>query len=79
MALTGGYFPVELKFAGYDALIIEGRAETPTYVWIKDGKVQFRDAPACGGPRPPTASRSSRTNSRTRTSGSPASARPERT
>jgi len=44
MALTGGYFPVELKFAGYDALIIEGKAEKPTYVWIKNGKVQFRSA-----------------------------------
>jgi len=44
MALTGGYFPVELKFAGWDALIIEGKAETPTYVWIKDGEVKFRSA-----------------------------------
>jgi aldehyde:ferredoxin oxidoreductase len=44
MALTGGYFPVELKYAGYDALIVEGRAENPTYVWIKDGKTQFRSA-----------------------------------
>jgi aldehyde:ferredoxin oxidoreductase len=43
-ALTGGYFPVELKFAGYDALIIEGKAEKPTSLWIKDGKVAFRDA-----------------------------------
>ena len=44
MALTGGHFPVELKFAGYDALIIEGKAEKPTYVWIKDGEVKFRSA-----------------------------------
>jgi aldehyde:ferredoxin oxidoreductase len=44
MALTGGQFPVELKYAGYDALIIEGKAEKPTYVWIKNGKVQFRSA-----------------------------------
>ena len=44
MALTGGYFPVELKFAGYDALIVEGKAEKPTYVWIKNGKVKFRSA-----------------------------------
>ncbi len=44
MALTGGHFPVELKYAGYDALIIEGKAEKPTYVWIKNGKVQFRSA-----------------------------------
>jgi aldehyde:ferredoxin oxidoreductase len=44
MALTGGHFPVELKFAGYDALIVEGKAEKPTYVWIKDGEVKFRGA-----------------------------------
>jgi aldehyde:ferredoxin oxidoreductase len=44
VALTGGYFPVELKYAGYDVLIIEGKAENPTYVWIKDGKAQFRSA-----------------------------------
>ncbi|UCH08808.1 MAG: aldehyde ferredoxin oxidoreductase family protein [Deltaproteobacteria bacterium] len=44
VALTGGYFPAELKFAGYDALIIEGKAEKPTYLWIKNGDVRFRDA-----------------------------------
>jgi aldehyde:ferredoxin oxidoreductase len=44
LALTGGHFPAELKFAGYDALVIEGRAETPTYVWIKDSEVVFRNA-----------------------------------
>jgi aldehyde:ferredoxin oxidoreductase len=44
MALSGGHFPVELKFAGYDAMIVEGKAEKPTYVWIKDGSVKFRDA-----------------------------------
>jgi aldehyde:ferredoxin oxidoreductase len=51
IALTGGYFPVELKFAGYDMLIIEGRAEKPTYLWIKDGKVKFRDAADLWGTR----------------------------
>jgi len=44
MCLSGGFFPVELKLAGYDILIIEGKAEKPTYVWIKDGEVRFRDA-----------------------------------
>ena len=44
VALTGGHFPVELKFAGYDALIVEGRAEEPIYVWIKNGEVKFRSA-----------------------------------
>jgi aldehyde:ferredoxin oxidoreductase len=44
MALSGGHFPVELKFAGYDAVIVEGKAEKPVYIWIKDGSVKFRDA-----------------------------------
>ena len=44
VALTGGYFPAELKFAGYDMLVIEGRAEKPVYLWIKDGEVSFRSA-----------------------------------
>jgi aldehyde:ferredoxin oxidoreductase len=33
-----------LKFAGYDGLIIMGAAKTPTYLWIHDGKVEFKDA-----------------------------------
>ena len=49
MSLTGGHFPVELKRAGYDALIIEGKADKPTYVWIKNGKIVFRDARSAWG------------------------------
>ncbi len=41
---SGGYFPAELKFAGFDGLVIKGRAETPVYLWIKDGKAELRDA-----------------------------------
>ncbi|MCL1804746.1 MAG: aldehyde ferredoxin oxidoreductase family protein [Clostridiales bacterium] len=44
MAMTGGHFPAELKFAGYDAMIIEGVADEPTYLLIKNGKVLFRNA-----------------------------------
>ncbi len=44
MALSGGHFPAETKFAGYDALIIEGQAVSPMYVWIKDDQVSFRRA-----------------------------------
>jgi aldehyde:ferredoxin oxidoreductase len=44
MGLSGGQFPVELKWAGCDALIIEGKAEKPTYVYIKNGEVKFRSA-----------------------------------
>ena len=42
VALSGGYFPAELKLAGFDALIIEGVAAEPTYLWINEGKVQFK-------------------------------------
>jgi aldehyde:ferredoxin oxidoreductase len=44
MALTGGYFPAEMKKTGYDMIIIEGRAAKPTYLAIKDDKVRFRSA-----------------------------------
>ncbi len=40
----GGYFGPELKFAGYDGLIIQGRSDKPVYIWINDGKVEIRDA-----------------------------------
>jgi aldehyde:ferredoxin oxidoreductase len=43
-SVGGGFFGAELKFAGYDALIVEGKAEKPTYVYIHDDNVEFRDA-----------------------------------
>lgn len=43
-SFSGGFFPAELKFAGYDAIIVEGRAERPTFVAIRDDKVSFHDA-----------------------------------
>jgi aldehyde:ferredoxin oxidoreductase len=44
LALSGGYFPAEMKFAGWDIIIIEGKAEKPTYVAITGKNVRFRDA-----------------------------------
>ena len=41
---SGGKFGPELKFAGYDAIIIEGAAEKPVYLWIHYGKAELRDA-----------------------------------
>jgi len=41
---AGGFFPAELKFAGYDGILIKGKAEKPTYLWINDGKAELRDA-----------------------------------
>jgi aldehyde:ferredoxin oxidoreductase len=46
---AGGFFGPELKFAGYDQLIIHGRASHPVYVWIKDDVVEIRDARALWG------------------------------
>ncbi len=43
-SVGGGFFGAELKFAGYDAIIVEGRSEKPVYVWINDDKVEIRDA-----------------------------------
>ncbi len=43
-AESGGFWSAELKRAGYDAVIIEGRAEKPAYLWIQDGKASIRDA-----------------------------------
>ncbi|HWP29790.1 MAG TPA: aldehyde ferredoxin oxidoreductase family protein [Chloroflexota bacterium] len=43
-AESGGYWGAELKKAGYDALIVEGQAETPTWLWITADGVEFRDA-----------------------------------
>jgi aldehyde:ferredoxin oxidoreductase len=40
----GGFFPAELKFAGYDGIVVKGKAAKPTYLWIKDGVAELRDA-----------------------------------
>ncbi len=41
---AGGQWPAELKFAGYDLIIFEGRAEKPVYLWIYNDQVELRDA-----------------------------------
>jgi aldehyde:ferredoxin oxidoreductase len=41
---VGGHWGTELKFAGFDYLVIHGEASSPTYLWIHDGQVEIRDA-----------------------------------
>ena len=41
---AGGFFPAELKAAGYDAIILKGQSPSPVYLWIEDGAVEIRDA-----------------------------------
>ncbi len=40
----GGWFGAEVKFAGYDGLILEGKAAQPSYLWIEDNKVHILPA-----------------------------------
>ncbi len=44
MCMSGGHFPAEMKFAGFDMIVIEGKSEKPKYLYIKNGKVTFKDA-----------------------------------
>lgn len=41
---SGGYWGAELKFAGYDVIILEGKSEKPVYINIEDDVVEIRDA-----------------------------------
>ncbi len=43
-AQSGGKFGPELKFAGYDGIIVEGASEKPVYLFITNDKVELRDA-----------------------------------
>ncbi len=43
-AEAGGWWIPELKFAGYDAIVITGKAPRPVYLWIHDGEAEIRDA-----------------------------------
>jgi len=41
---AGGFWPAELKYAGFDAIVIKGASKTPVYLWIHDGEAELRDA-----------------------------------
>jgi len=46
---SGGHWGPELRFAGYDMVILEGKAPRPVYLTIKDDVVELRDASALWG------------------------------
>jgi aldehyde:ferredoxin oxidoreductase len=48
-AEAGGFWGAELKFAGYDAVVIKGRSPKPTYLWVHDGEAELKDASAIWG------------------------------
>ncbi len=41
---AGGFWGPELKFAGYDAIVIKGKAKNPVYLFIQDGEVKIKKA-----------------------------------
>jgi aldehyde:ferredoxin oxidoreductase len=51
-AVSHGTFGAEIKRAGYDAIILTGKAEKPVYLWIDDDSVQILDAEQIWGKSP---------------------------
>ncbi len=41
---SGGYFGAEMKMAGWDMVIFEGKSAKPVYLWIENDKAELRDA-----------------------------------
>jgi aldehyde:ferredoxin oxidoreductase len=55
MGNCGGYFGPELKFAGFDGIMITGKAEKLSYLWIHDGEVEIRECEELSGKTAPEA------------------------
>jgi aldehyde:ferredoxin oxidoreductase len=41
---VGGIMAAEMKYAGYDAVVVEGKSPKPVFLFIEDGKVELLDA-----------------------------------
>lgn len=41
---SGGFFPAELKFAGFDGIVVKGKSPKPVYLAIVEGEAELRDA-----------------------------------
>ncbi len=41
---AGGFVGAELRFAGYDGIVISGKSPRPVYLWVRDGRAELRDA-----------------------------------
>lgn len=47
----GGHFAAAMKYAGFDQVVIKGKAEKPVYLWIDDDFIEIRDAGHLWGKR----------------------------
>ena len=45
----GGHFAQEIRFCGYDGIIVTGATPEPSYLWVDDGKVEIRSAAGIWG------------------------------
>jgi aldehyde:ferredoxin oxidoreductase len=43
-SMMGGFWAPELKFAGYDKVVVRGKSPNLVYLWINNDKVEIRDA-----------------------------------
>jgi benzoyl-CoA reductase subunit BamB len=43
-SMMGGFWAPELKYAGYDKVILHGKSPDLVYIWINNDKVEIRDA-----------------------------------
>lgn len=43
-SVAGGGFGPEMKFAGWDGIILRGKAEKPVFIFVEDNKVEFHSA-----------------------------------
>lgn len=41
---AGGFFPAEMRFAGFIGIVVRGRAPEPVYLWLRDGEAELRPA-----------------------------------
>ncbi len=46
---SGGYWGANLRFSGFDGIVLRNRSERPVYLWVSDKGVEFRDATAIWG------------------------------
>ena len=46
---AGGFWPAELKAAGFDGIVIHGKADRPVYLWVRDGEAELRGASTLWG------------------------------
>jgi aldehyde:ferredoxin oxidoreductase len=40
----GGFFPAEMRFAGFDGIVVTGRSPSPVYLWLHNGQAELRSA-----------------------------------